>query len=60
MTLAGGPFVIALARDASGTYTTGLLLAAAGIALAFACLYFVQPPNRPASDIDRKEQLSPV
>lgn len=60
MTLAGGPFVIALARDASGTYTTGLLLAAAGIALAFACLYFVQPPNRPTSDIDRKEQLSPA
>jgi MFS family permease len=46
MTLAGGPFVIALARDVSGTYASGLLLAAAGIAAAFVCLYFVQPPGR--------------
>ncbi|HEU0073837.1 MAG TPA: MFS transporter [Dehalococcoidia bacterium] len=60
MTLAGGPFVIALARDASGTYASGLLLAAAGIALAFACLYFVQPPRRPKPEIDRKERLSTV
>jgi MFS family permease len=56
MTLAGGPFVIALARDASGTYTSGLLLAAAGIALAFACLYFVQPALRQTAGGDSLEQ----
>jgi MFS family permease len=58
MTLAGGPFIIALARDAFGTYTFGLLLVAIGIAAAFACLYFVQPPNRPVPGIEGKEQLS--
>jgi MFS family permease len=45
--LAGGPFVIAFTRDVFGSYTVGLLLAAAGIAAAFICLYFVQPPRRP-------------
>jgi MFS family permease len=61
MTLAGGPFIIALARDASGTYTTGLLLAAAGIAAAFICLYFVQPPRKGSSaGVDIREQAQGV
>jgi MFS family permease len=45
--LSGGPFVIAFTRDLFGDYSVGLLLCGAGIAAAFACLYFVQPPQRP-------------
>jgi MFS family permease len=52
MTLAGGPFVIALARDGFGDYTFGLLLAGAGIAAAFACLYFVQPPRVKGENVE--------
>ena len=46
--LSGGPFVIAFTRDLFGTYTVGVLLAAAGVAAAFVCLYFLQPPRQPA------------
>jgi MFS family permease len=53
--LAGGPFVIAFTRDVFGSYTVGLLLAAAGIAAAFVCLYFVQPPQRPLPAGTRSE-----
>jgi MFS family permease len=53
--LAGGPFIIAFARDVFGTYSAGLLLAAAGIAAAFICLLFVQPPQHPSSAAKRIE-----
>ena len=58
MLLAGGPFVIAAARDVSGTYTAGILIAAAGIAAAFACLYFVRTPTRPDRMAEAEEQLT--
>ena len=45
--LAGGPFVVAFTRDVFGTYSVGVLVAAASIAAAFVCLYFVQVPRRP-------------
>ncbi len=46
VSLSGGPFVIAFARDVFGDYSFGLLLSAAAIAAAFVCLYFVRPPRR--------------
>jgi MFS family permease len=60
MTLAGGPFVIALARDAFGTYTFGVLLAACGISAAFACLYFVQPAVKRTAEVREQSEAAGV
>jgi MFS family permease len=53
--LSGGPFIIAFSRDLFGTYSVGILLAAAGIAAACICLYFVQPPGQPASPASKEK-----
>jgi MFS family permease len=50
--LSGGPFVIAFTRDLFGTYSVGILLAATGVAAAFACLYFLQPPRQPSAEAE--------
>jgi cyanate permease len=44
--LSGGPFMMAFTRDVFGTYTAGLLISTAAVAIAFVCLYFVKPPAR--------------
>jgi sugar phosphate permease len=44
--LSGGPFMMAFTRDVFGSYTAGLLICAAAVAVAFISLCFVKPPKR--------------
>ena len=54
--LSGGPFILASSRDAFGSYTVGLLIATAAVAIAFLAMYVVRPPRPPSED--RRSEVS--
>ena len=52
--LSGGPFMMAFTRDLFGTYSVGILLSVAAVAVAFICMYIVRPPRHPSEEQARE------
>ncbi len=58
--LSGGPFMMAFTRDLFGTYTVGILVSAAAVAVAFAGMYMVRPPQPPSDKTASADASSAV